>query len=864
MTAISAQDTAVARRAVLPRSLRLAWRDLRGGIAGFYVFVACIALGVGAIAAVKSLAQAFESTLANEGAVLLGGDLDVAVMHRRATPEERASLAAWGEVSEAATLHGMAGRDRTGRQILVDIKAVDDVYPLYGDMELAGGKVLADALKDSGDSATGHPDRAGSAVIGESLAAALQVKPGDDFMIGDVWLRVAAIIAHEPDRMPISLSFGPRVLISHAALANTRLDAPGSLIRWHYRLKLKPGVAPEQFRKEMEKPLAAAGFGVRDRTDPSPGVRRAIERLNSFLTLAGLTALLTGGVGVANGVSAFIERKRQVIAVYKALGASTRLVSASIFWQILLLTAGAIMLGLAIGMPAPLFTVWLAGPDLPFNMDTGFHPQVALMASLYGLLTALIFVLWPLGRATEIRAAELLREKLNGGASWPPRLYLAGCLLSAGGLAYIAIGLASDPIIALWVCAGLAIAFAVFYGAGEAIRYGARLLPRPHSPEAALALGNVSRPGGLTRVMALSLGAGLTILTANALTGASLTHEFAAGMPAKAPNFFFLLNKADLGEFTSLTGSTAPGSQLKTAPMLRGRIVELAGKPVEKMNVPERAAWVLEGDRGLTFAAEPAPDTRIVAGQWWAPDYSGPPQVSFDADTGQALGLKVGDSVTVNVLGRNVTATIANFRAIKWDTLGINFVMIFSPDTLREAPYQVLASLQWPGEHSAADESRLADAVTAKFPSATVIRVREMLETAGRMTGYVLNATQAAGSVTLFAGVIVLAGALAAAQRRRIYEAVILKTLGATRGRIIAAQLLEQISIAAAVSLLASVCGALAAWAVCSLLLKVPFTFSTTKLLQAALLTAIFVLGFGTVGTMRILRAKVAPYLRTE
>ncbi len=607
MTAISSLDTATLRRTALPLSLRLAWRDLRGGIAGFYVFITCIALGVASIAAVKSLSQAFESAITAEGSSLLGGDVDVSVAHRRATASERASIAAWGNVSEIATLRGMGRREDGGRQTLVDIKAVDGAYPLYSSFKLAGGMALADAIKDGG------------VAIEESLAAEFHLQKGDRIVLGDARPLITAIIEHEPDRLSFGPSFGPRVLMPLATLAKTGMDTPGSLIRWHYRLKLKPGAELAQFRKEMNHPLGAAGFGIRDRNDPSPNIRRTIERLNTFLTLAGLTALLTGGVGVANGVAAFIDRKRQVIAVYKSLGAPSSLVTASMLWQILMLAAVSIVLGLCIGMLAPWLAVWFTGAALPIRIDTGFHSGAALMASLYGILTTLIFVLWPLGRATEIRAAELLRENINGGRSWPPRAFLIGCALSAGGLALIAIGFSSDPVIAFWVCLALVAAFALFYGLGEAIRRGVMLLPRPRSPEAALAFGNISRPGGLTRVMSVSLGAGLTLLTANALIGASLTNQLTSELPEKAPSHFFLIGKADIDGFTRLIAETAPGGQLKTAPMLRGRIVELAGKPVETLKAPEKAAWVLEGDRGLTFAEQPPPESKIVEGTWWEP-----------------------------------------------------------------------------------------------------------------------------------------------------------------------------------------------------------------------------------------------------
>ncbi len=853
MTAITGIDTSAPKRAGLPLSLRLAWRDLRGGISGFYILIACIALGVAAIAAVNSVSGALDNAISREGQTLLGGDFDVSVIHRQGTPEERALLLPWGEVSEIATLRGMARREDASKQTLVDIKAVDGAYPLYGSVALEGGAPLADALKDDG------------AAVDPGLAAQFGLKVGDRIALGESKVTIAAIIAREPDRLSGGPAFGPRVLVSIQTLRQTGLDEPGSLIRWHYRVKLADSAQGDAFRKQLGKRLGDTGFGIRDRNDPSPGIRRNIERLAGFLTLAGLAALLTGGVGVANAVSAFVERKRLVIAIYKALGASTTLVNKTMLLQIGMLAMLGVIIGMAAGAGAPALALWLAGSLLPVQLDAGFQPEAALLAAAYGLLTALVFILWPLGRANEIRAAELLRENISSQRSWPPRIFIIASGISALALAGAAILFSSQHLIAFWVCVGMGAVFAIFYGFGELIRTIAHKLPRPAKPEIAWALRAIARPNGLTRIVSISLGAGLTLLTAISLIGGSLTKELTAELPDKAPSHFFVgIPKRDFEGFSKLVADAAPGSTLRQAPMLRGRMVDIAGTPVDQIKAPEQAEWVLRGDRGLTFEENLPKESQIIEGAWWPKDYAGEPLVSFEVELARALGLKIGDVLTVNVLGRNIPARLANFRTVKWESLDINFVMIFSPNTLKDAPFSILATLDWPGAHSAEDEGKVVRAISEQFPSVTAIRVRDALETVNGILSKVLLAIQAAAGVTLAAGVIVLAGALATAQQRRVYEAVILKTLGATRRRILMAHLLEQLILALCISAVACAIGALAAYIIVTQILGAPFYLSGYKLLQASALTTTFMLGSGVFGATRVLQAKAGPYLRSQ
>ncbi len=486
---------------------------------------------------------------------------------------------------------------------------------------------------------------------------------------------------------------------------------------------------------------------------------------------------------------------------------------------------------------------------------------------MFGLLTALPFILWPIGRAQEVRAAELFRDSGGERTRLPPPAYRLAAFAAAALLAAAAIALSQEHRIAAVTCAAVLGVFGLFWGASTAIRKVALAIPRPKRPELALALANIGGPASLSRTIALSLGTGLTLLTAVSLVDASLTREIQSRLPEHAPAYFFVgVPKQDLQPFKDLLARNAPAAKISSAPMLRGRIVAVKDVPAERVKVPSSAEWVLNGDRGITYSDEVPHGSQVSEGQWWAADYEGEPLVSFEADAAKALGLGLGDTVTVNVIGRNLTARIANLRKVQWGSMDINFVMIFSQNALRKAPFNYLATLSWPEGHAAGlkAEAAILKAVAATYPTVTAINVKDALGAINGVFEKVMRAVRIAGSVTLIMGGLVVAGALMAAQRRRIYEAVILRTLGASKRRIVAAHLLEYLGLALLLSCIAATLGLIAAYVVVTEVMNLGFSLSITSLLQPSAGETIFVAMLGAAGTLRVLSAKPAHYLRSE
>ena len=847
----------------LPVWMRLAARDLKAGIGDFAVFIGCIALGVMAITAVGALSDGLRGGLARQGMELLGGDISFVRPHARASEAERARLATIGRLSETASLRTMARRvdpraDQSA-QALAEVKGVDSRYPLAGAVILEGGANFAAALSGAG------------AVVDPLLLEKMGLRVGDELRIGEAKVAVTAKLKTEPDAVSDRATFGPRVLVSMATLQSTGLIQPGTLIRWRYAVALDNGgsnptpAGLHNLADDVKRDLPEAGFTIADRFDPSPQLTRTLERLRQFLTLIGLASLLVGGVGVANAVATFVDKRRKVIAIMKSLGAPRGLIFRVFLAQVLAVTAIGIGIGLALGAMVPVIVARAVGEVLPVELTFAVSAASLATAILYGLLVALLYALWPLGRAEHVSPSVLFRDDVAADRTCPGRPVIAATIAVAIALLAFTV-LASDAkLVALSFCGGMAVVLGIFAGAGRLVPLLARRIPRARRPEVNLALRSIAAPGGLAGSVLLSLGIGLSLLIAIALVEASLEAELTGRLPETAPAYFVLdLAKSELAGFTALVNREIGGSTVQSAPMLRGRLVAIKGTPVESLKVAPDAAWVLSGDRGLTFDAGVPAGSTIVKGAWWPKDYSGEPLVSFEAELAGKLGIGLGDTVTVNVLGRNLTAKVASLREVKWDNLSLNFVIVFSPNALEAAPYKLLATIVLPKAASLDAEASLAKAMGQTYPSVTPVRVRDAIAQFNGVLAKVLTAVRVASGVTLLAGALVLAGALATAQRRRILDAVILKALGVTRARILLAHAIEYGLLALVAGVLATALGSLAAWISVDKVMTVPFVFSLFAVMQVLALAVALVAMFGGIGTWAMLRAPAVPFLKSE
>jgi putative ABC transport system permease protein len=842
----------------LPLLLRLAFRELRAGLKGFGIFLACIALGVAAIASVSSLSRSLTEGISREGRRILGGDMAFSLIQREAGAPERAFLESKGRVNVIATMRAMAVAGDKGSG-LVEMKAVDGGYPTVGaletDPQLPPAELFAERNGVFG------------AAVDPALLARLDLKVGDRVTVGAAHVELRARLDSEPDKIADGIGFGPRLLLSQEALQATGLVQPGSLVRWTYRLTLPPELSTEEglarIEAEANRVLPEAGWNIRTRLNADPRFARNIERFTQFLTLVGLTALLVGGVGVANAVRGFVDRKRASIATLKSLGAPGGQVVMLYLTQVMLIAVVGIAIGLAFGAALPFVVTGLFGHLLPIPIQPTLAWSELGIALLYGALTALVFAIAPLGRAHDVPVSGLFRDQIDPERRWPRKRYLTALVLSVTALVGLSLLAAYDRRVALMFVAAAAGSFVLLRLVAMGIMALARRMPRPRRTAPRLALANIHRPGALTPSLVLSLGLGITLLVTLALIDTNLTRQLTQSLPERAPSFFFLdIPNQQADAFEGFLKQQSADAQIERVPMMRGRLVTLGGRPVAEIKAAEDVAWVLSGDRGITYAKVPPEGSKIVQGEWWPEDYRGKPLVSFDRKIAEGLGLKIGDEITVNVLGRNISATIANLREVEWRSMGINFVMVFSPNAFAGAPHTHLATVTFPNGSDAALDARILRSSAQAYPMVTSVRVKDALEAVNDVVSQLVMAIRGASSIALIASLLVLAGALAAGHRARLYDAVVLKTLGATRARLLSAYALEYGLLGLATAVFGLLAGTLAAYFIVDRVMNLSFTLDLSGAILASALAVLVSVGLGLIGTWRILSQKPAQYLR--
>lgn len=838
-------------------SIRIALREMRGSLASFRVFLLCLALGVAAIAAVASVRESIERGFAEEAAVILGGDAEMRFTYRYAEEEERAFMQAGAEqVSETVDFRSMAVVDReTGAERgLTQVRAVDDLWPLFGAVELEPSMALAEAFAGS----QGRP----GAIMAPLLADRMDLSIGDTFRLGRQEFVLSALMTLEPDGVSSGFSLGPRTVVLLRDLAEADLLGPGTLFETQYRLALPAGTDIQTLEDEATARFENTGLRWRDRRDPSPGVQVFVDRIGSFLVLVGLAGLAVGGVGIAASVRAYLETKITTIATLRSLGAETRTIFGTYLLQIGVLTILGVTLGLVVGAVLPILFQPVIEARLPVPAAIGIYPAPLLQAALYGVLTSFAFALWPLARTGEIRAAALYRDGTAGQFIWPPKVLLVTIAALAAALIGSAVWLSGIPRLAFGTAGGISGALILLAMAALCLRSVARRLSRAKAIRGRtplrLALGAIGGPRSEAVSVVLSLGLGLSVLAAVGQIDSNLRASIERDLPEVAPSYFFVDIQGDqLADFVRRMENDPAVSRVETAPMLRGILTRINGRPARDVAGDH---WVIEGDRGITYLTDAPPAEEIVAGSWWPDDYAGPPLVAFAAEEAGEIGLTLGDEITVNVLGRDITAEIAALREVDFSNAGIGFILTFSQNALAGAPHTHIATVY--AEEEA--EAQILRDMAQDAPNITAVRVRDAIDRVTEALTGLAAATSLGASATLLTGFVVLIGAAAAGERARVFEAAMLKTLGAVRRSILASFALRAALLGAAAGAVAVLAGALGGWAVITFVMESTYRFEPLSAAAIVIGGAMASLLAGLLFAIRPLSVRPARILRAQ
>lgn len=629
---------------------------------------------------------------------------------------------------------------------------------------------------------------------------------------------------------------------------------------------MAPGTNVRASGDTLKRAFPAAGFEIKDRDRAAPGTSRFFERMGQFLSLIGLSALAIAGIGVGNGVTSYLAIKRDGIATLKILGAASSDISRIYLMQVGMVALLATGCGLLVGAALPALLLAAVGDLLPVQPSFALTLRPFLISAAYGLLVAFIFIVPPLAHARTLPAAALFRETIDRRRGMD-RVSAIAVGIAALATVMLAVGAAREPLFAASVLGAVGATVAILFGIGLLVRTLARRMRRPRAPLLRLAIANLHRPGAQTGALVVALGLGLTLFVTLAAIQSSLSAEIRNTVPRTAPDQFVL--DIPIGQqlaFQRLIAREAPGARVNIVPTLRGTIVAYGGTRVADLEELPKDSWFLRGERGVTYSDSLPEGSDLVEGQWWPRGYDGPPLVSLDREAAKVMGVGIGDRLVVSVLGREIEARIASLRQVNWETMGFNYILVFSPSSLRGAPHSLAATITaapsttLPSQPS---EGRLTRALLSAFPSISIIEVGEVVGQVTLLLSQMATAIILAGSVAILAGIAVLIGAIAASRQTRAYDSVILKTLGATRWQILGVQAIEYALLATILALVALGLGLGAAWFVIVRIFE--FDWSPDWILVATTLTAGGVLtwAIGLLGSIPLMSIRPARALRS-
>jgi putative ABC transport system permease protein len=852
--------------------VRIAVLDLRGDLKHFGVLLACLALGTCTIAAVGSVGDALQDAIVHDATKLMGGDLEVSRADRRATPDERAFFETLGPTAEADDSNGSAtAGDNTA---FLDIIAVDNDYPLVGNV---ASPQLHDGEKPT--ALLSKQDGLWGAIVNPIILDRLGIKVGGHFNIGSTEYVARGTLESLPDGAARGFHLGLTTLISVDALAATpdaRPPLPGMLTQYRYKIVLKDKTADTALAAYAAGAQAIADklhdteWAARSPRDAAGNLARYYDVFTQFLLIVGLSALLVGGVGVSNAVSAYITERQRSIATMRALGATGARIMVHFLVQLGILSMVGIVIGVVLGAAATALALPLLGKILAIDLPPSIYWKALATAVGFGILVAFAFSFVPLLRAQKLKPAMLFRsvggamERLKWQELLRPQALLP--LIAAAALIYLlALVTTQNPMLVNWYAVGVVGAFLLLRGAGLLLQLVLRLIPPLPNTGIRNALKAVYRPGSPAPVVILSLGLGLAMLLLIILIDNNTRNQLQGEVAHDAPTYLATdLFPDEVAELTTMAQTDKDIAKFVPAPMYRGKVTAVRGVPSTSIKgVGEEGVFLLGGsnndDIPITWAGDLPADSQVTQGQWWGKDYSGPPLISLRTTTAAALGLKIGDKLDFLLYNQRFTATLANLRDFQWQS-GMNFMVTFSPHALDGLPGTFMAGVYAQPDAVMPVGRKLAQA----YPDLTFIPIGDALNQAATLLDQLSTAVDVVGGLAVINGLLVLAGTMAAGRAQRESDAVINKVLGATRGDVIKAFVLEYSILGAFAAVLAAALGVAGAWAITVQVLQVGYGIDVGLLALVIVFTVALTIATGAATTWGALSTRPAQFLRTE
>lgn len=836
--------------------MRIAVIDLRGDLRRFVILFACLALGVGTIAAVSSVGSALQAAVARDARVILGGDIEVRQRGSDVSDAQRAAIEARGETARSIDLSARASAN--DQSLLLDLRAVSDNYPLVGAVVVDPPAPLSDLLPP----VDGLP----GTVVDQGVLDRLGLAVGQNLRIGNADFAIRGVLVSVPDQAAQGFQLGLPAIISDTKLADAGLQQQGVLSRFGYKVLLGDTPA-ETAMAELEQAFPDSNWDLREPEDAAANLRRFFDLFARFLTLVGLSSLLVGGVGVSNAIAAYISERRSSIATLRSLGATSARIMVHFLTQVMLLAAAGVLLGLLLGAATSLLALPILSGMLSLDLPPSIDPLSLLTAAAFGFLIAVAFALLPLRGAQRLKPASLFRSSRSDETRlgwrdllvWQTLVPLVLMLAALAGLAVLSTG---APWLVLWYAVGALVAFVLLRVAAWLLQAALRRLPPLPDAKLRQAIRAIHRPGSAAPVVVLSLGLGLALLLMITLLDQSLRVQIDSAVADDAPAFVLLdMPKDMLPAVQAFAAADSDIEELETIAMLRGSIESVNDTASGDLGLlPDDIADMFEGDTALSWASDIPEGSTVTEGEWWPADYDGPPLVSLSTELRDALGLAVGDTMRIAIAGRPIEVTIANFRDIDWREGGLSFRLLFSPGIIEAAPQTLMGSIAVADGTETSVETRLGRA----FPTLSFLPVGDALKQIEGILSNLANAVALVGSLAVISGVLVLAGAMTVGRKQREADAVVMKVLGATSRDVIFGFLVEYGLLGLLAAAMGAGLGIAAAWSILTFVMDIAFAPNALTIILVILGAVVATIATGVLTTWSAMSVRPAKQLRQE
>jgi len=835
-------------------AMSIARRDLRGGLSGrartLGLLVAGVLVGVAAVALVGASSQSLRDGARQGGLEAVGGDLSLRLFHRAPTADELSAIAAEGKASVTAELRPMV--QVGAKSLLIELKGVDPAYPLFGQVVTEPANTLTDLLQDRGAVA--------DAAVFDDLGLSL----GDEIVIGANSYTLRAKLLAEPDRAFRAFSLGPRVMVALDSLPSTGLVTPGAEVYYYTRVKLAAQADAGKALGRIDERFPQSGWRMVNAHEGVPGIERTLAMVHVLLLFLGLGVMLVGGAGISGAVRAHITAKMDIIAILKSIGASPNVIALALGFEVMVGAGLGAALGVAVGALGPVVAAGALADQLPFALSPWPSVKALVGAAGFGVLVALLFAWWPLMAVRRVTTRQLLRERFDhtpGRIGWCGAV---GALMIIAGLAALVFWVSPMPVLTVvFLLGGLMLAL-VFFGLGKVLMKLARGLSRrlsAHSVLLRLALGNLHRGGAPTSAVVMALGLTLTLLVALDGIERAAGEHVATTLPTTAPDLVLFSIAKDRAEDLGAALDAWDGLQSKRImPFLHARVEAIGGVAVRDLNIPASLNWVVRGDRGVSFADRMPADSTLTAGTWWEPQDESLQLLSVDTAIAAKLGLKVGDTITLNVSGLPVTGRIANLRTIDWTRLDLDFPILASPGALEAVPHTYAASLKAKPGRGAELEQLIAE----NFADLARVRVDGVILALSSALDAVVAGLRIAALMTGVAALVVLAGSVLQGLSARMDEALLFKILGAKRSQMLGHLAVEFAVLGVLVSVVAVPLGLAVAAGVSRAAGLTGALIALGGGLQLALIATMVTVAVGLIATWGAYTAAPSRYLRNR